>query len=107
MQTLTELGVFQGDPDGAFRPDDTLTRAEAAKLLFVLDQGTDDASSYANLPTTFTDLVYDWYQGYIKWAQQEEIVAGHSAERFEPEGDVTGLELARCCWCSTGRTRTG
>ena len=95
VQTLTELGVFQGDPDGAFRPDDTLTRAEAAKLLFVLDQGTDDASSYANLPTTFTDLVYDWYQGYIKWAQQEEIVAGHSAERFEPEGDVTGLELAK------------
>ena len=34
MQRLADLGVVQGDADGAFRADDVLTRAEAAALLF-------------------------------------------------------------------------
>lgn len=92
---LSEMGVLQGDPDGAFRPDDTLTRAEAVKMLFALEHGTDDASSYADVETTFTDLIYDWYQGYIKWAWQAEIIAGHSAEIFAPEGQLTCAELAK------------
>lgn len=30
---LREMGIINGDPDGRFRPDDPLTRAEAARLL--------------------------------------------------------------------------
>ncbi len=96
VDALTGLGVIQGYTDGSFRPDVTVTRAEMAKMIFtILNGGNDDASAYANLPTSFTDLTDNWYKGYIKYLQNSGIIAGKSATRFAPNETVTGVEAAK------------
>ena len=36
VDTLIELGVINGYTDGSFKPNDTVTRAEMAKMIYVL-----------------------------------------------------------------------
>ncbi len=48
VNMLTALGVIEGDPDGSFRPDATVTRAEMAKMIFVVRNNSIDDSAYAN-----------------------------------------------------------
>ena len=33
IEKMMELGVFNGFPDGTFRPDETMTRAQAATVI--------------------------------------------------------------------------
>ena len=35
VDTMTALGVIEGYLDGSFRPDDTVTRGEMAKMIYV------------------------------------------------------------------------
>ena len=39
VDTLTALGVIDGYTDGSFKPNGTVTRAEMAKMIFVLWNG--------------------------------------------------------------------
>ena len=56
VDTLIELGVINGYTDGSFKPNDTVTRAEMAKMIYVLRTGNSDASAYNNDKTSFTDI---------------------------------------------------
>ena len=87
-----------GDTDGSFRPNDTITRAEACRMIYSIRTNSDDASAYANMQTTFTDVPADaWYAGYVKHCQSVGIVSGRSETVFDPNSDVTGVELALMC----------
>ena len=98
VEMLNALGVMTGDPDGSFRPNDTITRAEACRMIYTIRTNSDDASAYANMQTTFKDVPADaWYAGYVKHCQAANIVSGTSATTFEPNRDVTGVELALMC----------
>ena len=33
---MTAAGIINGYPDGTFRPDNTITRAEIAKIIYML-----------------------------------------------------------------------
>ena len=93
---LTALGVIQGYTDGSFRPDDTVTRAEAAKMIFTIrNGGNDNASAFESVASSFTDINGHWAAGYIKFCQSMGIIAGKSATRFAPDETVTGSELAK------------
>ena len=98
VDMLNAIGVMTGDPDGSFRPNDTITRAEACRMIYSIRTNSDDASAYANMQTTFKDVPADaWYAGYVKHCQAANIVSGTSATTFEPNRDVTGVELALMC----------
>ena len=96
VDMLTALGVIQGYTDGSFRPDDTVTRAEAAKMIFTIrNGGNDNASAFESVASSFTDINGHWAAGYIKFCQSMGIIAGKSATRFAPDETVTGSELAK------------
>ena len=98
VEMLNTLGIMTGDPDGSFRPNDTITRAEACRMIYSIRTNSDDASAYANMQTTFTDVPADaWYAGYVKHCQSVGIVSGRSETVFDPNSDVTGVELALMC----------
>ncbi|WP_122790781.1 S-layer homology domain-containing protein [Intestinibacillus sp. Marseille-P6563] len=98
VEMLNALGVMTGDPDGSFRPNDTITRAEACRMIYTIRTNSDDASAYADMQTTFKDVPADaWYAGYVKHCQAANIVSGTSATTFEPNREVTGVELALMC----------
>ena len=48
---LKALGIVHGSGDGLFHPDDAITRAEAAQLLFQTSGYTAEPLTYAPLPT--------------------------------------------------------
>ncbi|MDR3766408.1 MAG: S-layer homology domain-containing protein [Butyricicoccus sp.] len=99
VDVLNALGVMTGDPNGSFRPNDTITRAEACRMIYTIRSGgNDDASAYAGMQTTFTDVPADaWYAGYVKHCQSVGIVSGKSSTIFDPNSNVTGVELALMC----------
>ena len=96
VDLLTELNIINGYSDGSFKPEGDVTRAEFAKMIYVIrNGGNDDASAHANNPTSFTDLTDSWYQGYIKYLQNTGIVAGKTATQFDPDGNVTTGEALK------------
>ena len=102
VDTLIELGVINGYTDGSFKPNDTVTRAEMAKMIYVLRTGNSDASAYNNDKTTFTDVNGHWAAGYIKYCQSLGIIAGVSATQFKPDANVTAQEAAKMLLVTLG-----
>ena len=106
VDTLIELGVINGYTDGSFKPNDTVTRAEMAKMIYVLRTGNSDASAYNNDKTTFTDIKGHWAAGYIKYCQSLGIIAGVSATQFKPDTNVTAQEAAKMLLVTLGYDAT-
>ena len=102
VNTLVALGVIEGYTDGSFRPDDTVTRAEMAKMIYTVRTGRSDASAYNDDATTFTDIGDHWARGYIKYCNSMGIIAGHSATRFAPDATVTTQEAAKMLLVTLG-----
>ena len=102
VDTLVSLGVINGYTDGSFKPNDTVTRAEMAKMIYVLRTGKSDASAYNNEKTTFTDINGHWAAGYVKYCQSLGIIAGQSATKFAPDQTVTAQEAAKMLLVTLG-----
>ena len=102
VDTLIELGVINGYTDGSFKPNDTVTRAEMAKMIYVLRTGNSDASAYNNDKTSFTDVNGHWAAGFIKYCQSVGIIAGQSATKFAPDKTVTAQEAAKMLLVTLG-----
>ncbi len=95
VNMLTALGVIEGDPDGSFRPDATVTRAEMAKMIFVVRNNSIDDSAYENNSSKLTDINSHWAKGYIKFCESQGIIAGYGDNTFKPDATVTGVEAAK------------
>ena len=97
VNTMTALGIINGYTDGSFRPDGIVTRAEMAKMIYVLKNGgkDDGASYYKNLSTPLTDISGHWAEGYIKYCYTLGIIAGMGDGTFRPQENVTGLQAAK------------
>ena len=98
VDMLTALGVIEGYQDGSFRPDETVTRAEMAKMIYVIrNGGSDVVTQYEGYKTPFTDVenVNHWAKGYIAYCYANGIIAGKSATKFDPDATVTGTEAAK------------
>ena len=102
VDTLVSLGVINGYTDGSFKPNDTVTRAEMAKMIYVLRTGNSDASAYNNDKTSFTDVNGHWAAGFIKYCQSVGIIAGQSATKFAPDQTVTAQEAAKMLLVTLG-----
>ena len=102
VDTLVSLGVINGYTDGSFKPNDTVTRAEMAKMIYVLRTGNSDASAYNDDKTTFTDIKGHWARGYVKYCQSLGIIAGVSATQFKPDANVTAQEAAKMLLVTLG-----
>lgn len=83
-----DMGVFAGDSNGNFNPNQGITRAQCAAVVCRLL----DAESYAQNMTTaaFTDVsASHWANGYIAWAYDQGIINGYGNGKFGPSDTVT------------------
>lgn len=104
---LEALGVFQGDENGNFNPTANVTRAEAAKMIYVLkNNGVDDKAVAFQGVATFSDVpVGHWAEGYVNYCANLGIMAGwteNGQKVFNPSGNVTGVELTKMLLCLVG-----
>ncbi|WP_158574702.1 S-layer homology domain-containing protein [Butyricicoccus sp. AM05-1] len=102
VDTLVALGVVEGFEDGSFQPNATVTRAQMAKMIYVLRTGKSDASAYNDDKTSFTDIGSHWARGYIKYCQSLGIIAGKSNTIFAPNANVTAQEAAKMLLVTLG-----
>ncbi|WP_270479224.1 S-layer homology domain-containing protein, partial [Butyricicoccus sp. AF18-9LB] len=102
VDTLVSLGVVNGYDDGSFKPNGTVTRAEMAKMIYVLRTGNSDASAYNDDKTSFTDIGSHWARGYIKYCQSLGIIA----TKFCPNDKVTAQEAAKILLVTLGYDAT-
>ncbi len=95
VELLSALKVLQGDENGNFNPDNTITRAEFAAVV-CRALGLEGSAASAKGATMFTDVAADhWASGYINLASQQGIVNGKGNGIFDPEGNVTYAEAVK------------
>lgn len=101
---LGALDVLAGYPDGTFRPDQPVTRAEFAKII-VSALGVGEAAQYAAGVTKFADVPADhWAAGYINVAVDLGIINGYPDGSFAPENPVTFAEAIKMIVAALGYT---
>lgn len=85
--------MITGYPDGSFRPDREVTRAEFLVML-ARALGWDDAGTPADLPFVDADRIGPWAAGAAAAAVEKGIVGGYPDGSFRPDEPVTRAEMA-------------
>ena len=82
ISQLSSLGIINGFTDGSFHPDETLTRAQFAKIaVCMLGEQENAASRSANM--VFSDVPKEsWASGYINYIAEREIINGYPDGTF-------------------------
>ena len=99
INMMLALNVYseQGTGAGYFEPNGTITRAQAAKIIYVLkNKGVDNgATSWTGL-NIFTDVEAGaWYEGYVNYCASTGLIAGTGDGMFNPTGKIKGVEFAK------------
>ncbi len=88
VSTLSKMGVISGYPDGTFRPNAPITRAEFAAMIARFDETAKSAD------TPFTDISGHWAENAIGKAYGNGWVEGSSKTVFCAESNLTRAETA-------------
>ncbi len=87
------LGIIKGYPDGKFKPEGNITRAELATLLVRTKMGTQAAIAETRPVMLFKDVpVKHWAYTFITKASKAEIVKGYPDGTFKPSDNITRAE---------------
>lgn len=106
VQVLTGLGVIQGFEDKTFKPAESVTRVQMAKMVgFIMNDG-DDINDLYKAACPFADSKSNWGAGYIAYCATQGIVNGRNATTFDPNATVTGAEAAKMLLCAMGYDAT-
>jgi len=103
IDMLVALNILAGFTDGSFQPNETITRAQAAKMIYVIcNKGVDDGAAKYVGGNTFHDVeAGSWYEGYVEFCYTTGVIIGRGNDTvsgkpvFDPNAAVTGYELAK------------
>ena len=91
VDVISALGIVDGYSDGSFRPDGSLTRGAAAKIICNLILGPTTASALSATTAPFKDVpTTNVFAGYITYCAQQGIIGGYGDGTFRPSGTLTG-----------------
>lgn len=108
VEVMTGIGAINGFPDGTFNPDGLVTRAQAAKMIAYATLGPAVADNLVATGKIFKDVpTTHWGAAFVEYLYSRGIVAGKSADRFDPNGNVTTYELAKMILASAGYGKNG
>ena len=90
IETLRLIGALDGYPDGTFRPEGNLTRAQFCKIAVYAMNGENELGLYETI-TVFPDVKGShWASPYVNMAAKGKgIIAGYPDGSFHPEETVT------------------
>lgn len=102
---IDHFAYMKGDPDSRFRPDEWVTRAEAAVLFAVIDPqyGT------STIPRLAVSDVPDgsWYADAVYYNLSREIITGLPDGSFGPNSRITRAEFSTLIGRFLGLSNTG
>ena len=106
VDMCTALNIIGGYPDGTFKPEGNITRAEVTKMICVALNGGKEPAVSTNSTPTFNDVRTNanaaWAEGFIESCAAQGIVSGVGAGKFNPAGNVTGVQLAKMLLVALG-----
>ncbi len=85
INAVVKAGYMKGYPDGSFKPDKPITRAEFATML-------SHFMSAKTASNPFTDTNGNWAQEAIDKAYAQGIIKGYEDNTFRPAADVSRAE---------------
>ena len=89
IQKWIDEGRISGYPDGSFKPEANITRAEFVKMVnSIIDYDVQGTISYADVKSG------DWYYTSISIAQEIGYIAGYSKNQFGPNDNITREQAA-------------
>ena len=101
VSTLSNMGIICGYPDGTFRPDAPITRAELAKIAAGFFSDPRVAATYDG---RFSDVHgAEWYISYLMTALEEGLIEGYPDGSFRPNRPITRAETCTIVNRTLGR----
>ena len=106
------LKVFGGYTDGTIRPQNNITRAEVAAILYRIVTGdvTDaQAGIYTDMANVnFNDLTgANWAKGYINYCANAQLIVGVGGNQFKPLANITGYATLAMILRALGYDKNG
>ena len=86
VSTLSSMGIITGYPDGTFRPNAAITRAEFAAIAARFDNDGDKTAA------KFSDIATHWARDEISIAYNNGWITGYPDGTFGPQRDITRAE---------------
>lgn len=88
IERLSDNGIISGYPDGSFKPDAFVTRAEFSKMITLA------FSINSTGAARFTDVKNsDWYAEYVNKLASAEIIKGYNGV-FSPDNNISRQDAA-------------
>lgn len=87
VEVLMSLGVVTGYPDGTYKPEGAVTRAEMAALI-VRTLGLEDTANFVGA-SSFSDMAGHWADKYVAVIAGKGIVNGYPDGTFKPSAQVS------------------
>lgn len=87
---LKKKKILNGNPDGSFRPDGTINRAEFAKVMLLaldIDPTPAKGNRFSDVPKNA------WYAEYVETAASLGIINGYPDGSFRPDGPINRAEV--------------
>lgn len=92
IEWMQKNEIINGYPDGTFKPDKCVNRAEFLKMLFKIRQVDADGSKAELFPDT---PAKEWYAPYIRAARERKTIQGYADGRFRPDQCVSRAEAIK------------
>lgn len=93
VEEVKAIAYIKGYPDGTFKPQANVTRAEAAQMFAtLLNGGTNFGTSQA---TKFSDASDDWYSKAVNYVVGKGLISGYPNGTFKPNDSITRAEFAQ------------
>ena len=94
IEDLYDEGFTSGFPDGTYRPQNQVTRAEMAVFLKKAIHGSAYTSPAPDGSHSFSDVAGHWAEAWIEDLYDEGITSGYPDGTYRPENQVTRAEMA-------------
>ncbi|TWT07053.1 S8 family serine peptidase [Planococcus sp. CPCC 101016] len=89
IAAVSKAGLFTGNPDGTFAPNDVLKRAEMAKVISIAyELKASDKNHFSDVKSGY------WAKGYISGLYENGITTGYPDKTFHPLEPTTRAEYS-------------
>ena len=86
-----------GYEDGAFKPENNMTRAEAAAI-FARNIAERKGENISSRKSSFKDVSSkDWFNNYIAYLEKYKVISGYDDKTFKPDEHITRAEFVTMC----------
>ncbi|MFH1218719.1 MAG: S-layer homology domain-containing protein [Candidatus Peregrinibacteria bacterium] len=95
IEFISSRNIVQGYPDGTFKPDQTINRAELLKIILESKLTEEYLNSFADTDCFVDVPAGEWFTKYVCAAKEKEIIKGYADGTFKPAQAVNFAEALK------------